>query len=137
MLRVKHIIVVGHYGCGGVKAALNDLRLGLVDNWLRHIQDVRQKHAAMLAGCASGEERFDRLCEFNVVEQALNVCHTTVLREAWNRGQDVTVHGWVYRLADGIVRDTGFSVASLDEIAASYTAAIARIGAGNGATPAT
>lgn len=127
VLRVKHIIVVGHYGCGGVKAAMQDLRLGLVDNWLRHIQDVRQKHDAILEKVEATDDRINRLCELNVVEQALNVCHTTVLREAWGRGQDVTVHGWVYGLADGIVRDTGFSVSNLDRVAPSYSAAIERL----------
>lgn len=131
VLRVKHVIVVGHYGCGGVKAAMDNWRLGLVDNWLRHIQDVRQKHEVMLSACAGDELRLARLCELNVVEQALNVCHTTVLREAWNRGQAVSVHGWVYGLSDGLIRDTGFSVANLGGIAAGYAAAIASIGHGD------
>lgn len=130
VLRVRHIIVVGHYGCGGVKAALADMRLGLVDNWLRHIQDVHQKHAPLLVGCADDEARHKRLCELNVVEQALNVCQTTVLREAWSRNQDISVHGWIYGLSDGLVRDTGFSVASGTEIDAGYRAALERIGAG-------
>lgn len=110
VLRVKHILVVGHYGCGGVKAAHDNLRLGLVDNWLRHIQDVKQKHIEFLETLPDAATRVERLCELNVVEQVHNVCHTTVLQEAWNRGQDVTVHGWIFGLDDGIIRDLKVSI---------------------------
>jgi carbonic anhydrase len=109
VLRVKHVIVCGHYGCGGVQAALEDARLGLIDNWLRHVQDVKQKHAAGLAAVADPAARLDRLCELNVAEQVANVCQTTVVQGAWERGQDLTVHGWIYGLHDGLVRDLGVS----------------------------
>lgn len=125
-LRVKHILVVGHYGCGGVKAALENLRLGLVDNWLRHIQDVRQKHEALVDGTPQ-TERHNLMCELNVVEQVMNICHTTVLREAWSRGQSVTVHGWVYGLKDGLAHDLNMSVDSHSAVHAAYDAAIERL----------
>ena len=108
ILRVRHVIVCGHYGCSGVRAALRGDRIGLSDNWLRHVQDVRQKHAARLAEVAgdNGEAAAaDRLCELNVVEQVTNVCQTTIVRDAWERGQELTVHGWVYGLRDGLLRD--------------------------------
>ena len=109
VLRVKHILVVGHYGCGGVQAALDGARLGLIDNWLRHVQDVAEKHRAGLAAIADHPARAARLCELNVVEQVANACQTTVVQGAWERGQDLTVHGWVYSLEDGLVRDLGVS----------------------------
>jgi carbonic anhydrase len=109
VLRVKHILVVGHYGCGGVQAALEERRVGLVDNWLRHVQDVAHKHRAELDALAGPAERLARLCELNVIEQVANVCQTTVVQEAWERGQELTVHGWVYGIADGLVRDLGVS----------------------------
>lgn len=126
-LRVKHILVVGHYGCGGVRAALNNLRLGLVDNWLRHIQDVRQKHHQMLDQYTDPQQKLDRLCELNVIEQVMNVCHTTVVREAWDRGQNLTVHGWVYGLSDGIARDMGMSICAHDQAHDAYHQALLRI----------
>ncbi|MCB1210437.1 MAG: carbonic anhydrase, partial [Verrucomicrobiales bacterium] len=110
VLKVKHIIVCGHYGCGGVIAAHQNLRLGLINNWLRHIQDVAEKHRSHLDSLASEEERGSRLCELNVVEQVVNVSQTTVVESAWDRGQDLTVHGWIYNLADGIVRDLSMSM---------------------------
>ena len=106
VLKVKHIIVCGHYGCGGVRAALTGERLGLIDNWLRHIQDVRDKHAALLAPLG-GEAAANRLCELNVIEQVVNVARTTILRDAWQRGQQVAVHGWIYGLSDGQLREIG------------------------------
>jgi carbonic anhydrase len=124
VLKVKHIIVVGHYGCGGVRAALSDARLGLVDNWLRHLQDVRQKHGAWLASIAGPEKRVDKLCEINVVEQVANVCHTTIVRDAWQRGQKLMVHGWVYGLQDGLARDLGVSIAGDDETDNRYREAM-------------
>ncbi len=126
-LRVKHVLVVGHYGCGGVKAAHHNLRLGLVDNWLRHIQDVKQKHAAKLAGMDEEKALIDRLCELNVIEQVLNVCQTTVVQEAWNRGQDLTIHGWIFGLTDGLVRDLGISIDSPGNVQATYEKALAAL----------
>ena len=107
VLKVRHIIVCGHYGCQGVLAALRDDRLGLADNWLRHVQDVRWKHAAEIERLAAEEARHQRLCELNVTEQVLNVSQTTVLREAWSRGQELSVHGWIYDIHDGLLRDLG------------------------------
>ncbi|HET7229323.1 MAG TPA: carbonate dehydratase [Longimicrobium sp.] len=109
VLKVRHILVVGHYGCGGVEAALVNRRLGLIDNWLRHVQDVAEKHRAELDSIAGQRERAARLCELNVVEQVANVAATTVVQSAWDRGQELTVHGWVYSLEDGLVRDLGVS----------------------------
>ena len=119
VLRVRHVLVVGHYGCGGVSAAMQPRRLGLIDNWLRHIQDVRAKHAAVLERCPE-QQRVDRLCELNVIEQVANVCGTTVVQEAWNGGADLTVHGWVYGLGDGLIRDLGVSAGNNDEQAARH-----------------
>ncbi|HZX30926.1 MAG TPA: carbonate dehydratase [Rhodocyclaceae bacterium] len=124
VLRVKDILVVGHYGCGGVKAAYDNLRLGLVDNWLRHIQDVKQKHIDYLNSLPDQQTRIDRLCELNVIEQVHNVCHTTVLQEAWNRGQSVTVHGWIFGLDDGIIRDLKISVSDGRQHHEIYQAAV-------------
>ena len=115
-LRVKHIIVCGHYGCGGVRAALSSAKLGLIDNWLRHVQDVRRKHAAIVDSLPEAA-REDRLCELNVFEQAVNVCETTIVQDAWERGQSLTVHAWIYRLDDGILRDLEFDVDSPNALA--------------------
>jgi len=104
-LKVKHIIVCGHYGCGGVQAALDDRDHGLIDNWLRHIRDVYRLHAAQLDAIVDPEARRDRLCELNVIEQVANVCDTTMVRNAWKREQELTIHGWIYRLDDGLLRD--------------------------------
>ena len=127
MLRVKHILVVGHYGCGGVKAASNDNRTGLTDNWLRHVQDVRDRHEERLARIDNTAERMDRLCELNAMHQVVNVCQTTILREAWERGQCVTVHGWCYSLNDGLIRDLGVSARSREEAIVRYRDAVDRI----------
>ena len=124
VLEVKHVIVCGHYGCGGVQAALNNSRLGLIDNWLRHVQDVRQKHAALLDEVEE-THRADKLCELNVIEQVTNVCQTTIVQGAWERGQDLAVHGWIYGLSDGIIRDLNVSTSHQDELATSYGNAIA------------
>src|SRR5438105_6889586 len=107
VLKVKHIIVCGHYGCQGVLAALRDDRLGLCDNWLRHVQDVRWKHAAEIEPLTAEDARHRRLCELNVIEQVLNVSQTTVLREAWSRRQELSVHGWIYDIHDGLLHDLG------------------------------
>ena len=124
VLKVGHIIVCGHYGCGGVLAALRDDRLGLVDNWLRHVQDVRWKHQAQLDALISETERHKRLCELNVIEQAVNVGRTTVVRDAWGRGQALTVHGWIYDLHDGLLRDLGMCLASEAELVRGADAAL-------------
>ena len=117
VLKVEHVIVCGHYGCGGVQAAMQDARFGLVDNWLRHIQDVMKKHGAREA---------DRLCELNVIEQALNVCQTTIVQDAWARGARLAVHGWVYALADGLLRDLGFCAAAPEEVQPAYASSLKR-----------
>jgi carbonic anhydrase len=127
-LRVEHVIVCGHYRCGGVLAALRDDKLGLVDNWLRHVQDVRWEHEAELDKLATEAEKHNRLCELNVIEQAANVCRTTVVRDAWDRGQELTVHGWVYDVQDGLLRDLGMNVAAEQELAKCFEAAVAGAG---------
>ncbi len=119
VLRVDHIIVCGHYGCGGVLAALRDDRVGLSDNWLRHVQDVRVKHQTELDALETEAERHDRLCELNAIEQVGNVSRTTVVRDAWARGQALAVHGWIYGLRDGLLRDLGVSVAAETDLPAS------------------
>ena len=128
VLHVRHVIVGGHYGCGGVLAALRDDHLGLIDNWLRHVQDVRSKHRSQLAQLAGEKQRHDRLCELNVIEQVVNVCQTTVVREAWARGQELAVHGWIYGLSDGLLRNLGMCVTSEAEMARCYAAACAGTG---------
>ncbi|HEV2179821.1 MAG TPA: carbonate dehydratase, partial [Gemmatimonadaceae bacterium] len=115
-LRVQHIIVCGHYGCGGVAAAMRDDKLGVVDNWLRHVQDVRWKHTRELDALPNDDARRRRLCELNVVEQVANAAQTTVVRDAWARGQSVSVHGWVYGLEDGLLRDLGLCIAAESEL---------------------
>jgi carbonic anhydrase len=115
VLQIRHVVVCGHYGCGGVKAALEGERHGLIDNWLRHVEDVRDLHAASLAKLPDDEARWARMCELNVVEQVLHVSQTTVLRDAWSRDQDVTVHGWIYSLQDGRIRDLGVDATSAAE----------------------
>ncbi|MDR3388943.1 MAG: carbonate dehydratase [Rudaea sp.] len=127
VLKVEHIMVVGHYGCGGVQAALSGVRLGLVDNWLRHVADVAQKHASMLSALATQSQRELRLCELNVIEQALNVCQTTVVQDAWDRGQELAVHGWVYGLRDGRVRDLGLDVTGRSMLGERYQRALNRL----------
>jgi len=127
MLRVKHILVVGHYGCGGVKAALHDNRTGLTDNWLRHVQDVRDRYEAKLAGIDDTNERINRLCELNAMQQVVNVCQTSVLREAWARGQSVTVHGWCYSLENGLINDLNVSANSREEAMERYRDAVEKL----------
>jgi carbonic anhydrase len=120
VLRVRHIIVCGHYGCGGVLAALRDEKLGLIDSWLRRVHDVWSKHQIRLLDLASEAQRHDRLCELNVIELVVNVCRTTVVREAWARGQAPVVHGWIYRLSDGLLRDLGMCVSGEAELATCF-----------------
>ena len=127
VLKVRHVIVCGHYGCSGVHAALVGRRVGLADNWLRHVQDVREKHACCLNTLPGDEQRSDRLCELNVIEQVGNVCQTTIVRDAWERGQSVTVHGWIYGLSDGLLRDLQISANNSDEAAANYRGAVAEL----------
>lgn len=123
VLRVKHVLVVGHHGCAGVLAALLNRRFGLIDNWLRHIQDVRLKHATLLDSLPESR-RADSLCELNVIEQVLNVCHSTVVREAWERSQPLSIVGWVYSLKDGLIRDLQMSVGGPDETSAAVQTAL-------------
>lgn len=124
VLKVRHVMVCGHYGCGGVKAASEQHHQGLIDNWLRHIRDVRQKHDRALSKIEDEALRFDRLCELNVIEQAHNVCHTTIVQEAWQRGQSLAVHAWIYSLHDGLLRDLNVTLTSPAEIADAYRVAI-------------
>lgn len=126
-LKVEHILVVGHYGCSGVHASLHGERVGLADNWLRHIGDVAQKHAAQLETIDLDALRHARLCELNVIEQVANVCETTVVRDAWARGQRLSVHGWIYGLHDGRMRDLGITVDGPGRLAPAYERAIAAL----------
>lgn len=116
VLKVRHIIVCGHYGCGGVKAAFDDSRFGLVDNWLRNIQDTMHKHRQAIDGGPDYDSRLDKLCEINVIEQVANVGETTIVQDAWDRGQELFIHGWIYRIAEGVYRDMGITVSGLDEL---------------------
>jgi carbonic anhydrase len=127
LLKIRHIMVVGHYGCGGVQAVIRGQRIGLADNWLRHVQDVRIKHEASLTALPDEAARHAKLCELNVVEQVANVCTTTVVQDAWARGQRVTVHGWIYGLRDGLLRDLRTTATNVDEAAAAYRHAIAAL----------
>jgi carbonic anhydrase len=131
ILKVRHVIVCGHYGCSGVGAALRKARLGLSDNWLRHVEDVRQKHEWVLAK-VDPRDLGDRMCELNVVEQAANVCQTTIVRDAWERGQELVVHGWVYGLKDGLLRDLGMTVSGVEETVPTYREALATLVQGCG-----
>jgi carbonic anhydrase len=112
VLKVEHIIVCGHYGCGGVLAAWRGAQFGLIDNWLRHVQDVATKYREDIAHRPDEDSRIDRLCELNVIEQALHVCRTTIVQDAWRREQTLTVHGWVYRLQNGRLQDIGVTLSS-------------------------
>lgn len=124
LLKVRHILVVGHYGCSGVRVALRDDRVGLADNWLRHVKDVRDKHAAQLNRLPTETARVDRLCELNAIEQALNVSQTTIVHDAWNRGQALSVHAWVYGLKDGLARDLRLSISNQADAEHHYASAI-------------
>lgn len=125
-LRVKHIIVCGHYGCGGVQAALSNTRFGLIDNWLRHVQDVMQKHSGLLSEVPDEARRARKLCELNVVEQVVNVCRTTIVEQAWEREQALTVHGWIYGVENGLLRDLQMDISGYDDVSACYDNAISR-----------
>ena len=124
VLKVEHVIVCGHYGCGGVRAAFERSTLGLSDNWLRHVQDVRDRHEAQLVRLESDEARLVRLCELNVIDQVRNVCQTTIVRDAWTRQQAITVHGWVYGLDDGLLRDLGCSIDNTEALPDAYATAV-------------
>lgn len=120
VLKVQHVIVCGHYGCGGVRAAGENHHLGLIDNWLRHIRDIRQKHDALLSAIEDDTERTNRLCELNVIEQVRNICHTTVVQEAWERGQTLSVHGWIYAVENGLLKDLEVTTVSQAEVEDAY-----------------
>ena len=127
-LKVKHIIVVGHYGCSGVQAAMTNQRVGIADNWLRHVQDVHHQHREWMEQLpAEGMARLNALCELNVLEQCRNVCHTTVVQDAWARGQEVRVHGWVYGLHNGLIKDLRMSVTNPDDVAQAYQIALTEL----------
>lgn len=130
VLRVEHIIVCGHYGCGGVEAAQKRSPLGLIDNWLRHVQDIADRHSTLFTRGMTEVQSADRLGELNVLEQAANVCRTTILQDAWRRGQPLAVHGWIYRLQDGIIRDLGLSIAREHALAEQYDRGLAAISRG-------
>jgi carbonic anhydrase len=127
VLKVKHIIVCGHYGCGGVRAALQNLELGLIDNWLRHIRDVYYKHETKLAQITKESQRWRKLCELNIIEQVYNVSNTTIVQSAWKRGQELTLHGWVYALKDGLLQDLNVCISNLQEVSAVYDEALAAL----------
>jgi len=125
-LGVSHLMVVGHYGCSGVRAALEGARVGIADNWLRHVQDVRDRHEVLLEAIPA-QSRFDALVELNVIEQVKNVCQSTVMQDAWARQQRLQVHGWVYGLRDGLLKDLKVSISAPDDIAPAYKAAVAGV----------
>lgn len=120
VLKVKHVIVCGHYGCGGVKAALGNSQNGLIDNWLRNIKDVASKYSKILTTIEDEGKRLDKLCELNIVEQVANVCHTTIVQQAWTAGQELSVHGWIYDIKDGLLKDLSVCISSIDEVAEIY-----------------
>lgn len=126
VLKTRHIIVTGHYGCGGVTAAVDNLKLGLIDNWLRHVQDVQHKHCGCLEQVPDRDALVDRMCEFNVIEQVLNVGQTTIVQDAWARGQELSIHGFIYSIQDGLLRDLGMSASGREELRACYDAAICK-----------
>jgi carbonic anhydrase len=126
LLKVKHIIVVGHYGCSGVRAAMENVRVGLADNWIRHVKDVEDKHGQYLGKVLDSQEKLDYLCELNVVEQVSNVCQSTIVQDAWQRGQSLTVHGWIYGLHDGYARDLGMSIQSISDLESRYRSVITK-----------
>ncbi len=128
VLKVKHVMVVGHYGCGGISRVIRCERVGLADNWLRHVRDVQEKHEQCLHLLPDDTARSARLCELNVVEQVANVCSTTIVQDAWARSQELTVHGWIYGLKDGLLRDLKMSASSPEEAMATYGAAVEELG---------
>jgi carbonic anhydrase len=127
VLHVEHVIVVGHYGCGGVRAAWQAKPLGLIDNWLRHVQDIAERHIAFLKSLPDEDAIVDRLCELNVIEQVHHVARTTIVQDAWRRGQPLTLHGWIYGLSDGLVKDLGIEADSGAKLETDYIAALADV----------
>lgn len=115
VLKVRHVIVCGHYGCGGVKAALENQEHGLIDNWLRHIRDVQRFHQEEIRQCANDHEKLDRLCERNVMEQVMNVCNTTIVQQAWRGGRELSIHGWIYSIEDGLIKSLGVTRSGVEE----------------------
>lgn len=120
ILKIKHIIVCGHYGCGGVKAAMSNEKHGLIDNWLRNIKDIYKQNESKINVLETEQQRVDRLCEFNVIQQVKGVVHTTIVQDAWDRGQELTVHGWIYSIADGLLRDLNVGTTSKDQVHQIY-----------------
>jgi len=127
VLHVEHVVVVGHYGCGGVRSAWQGKPLGLIDNWLRHVQDVAERHAAFLRTLADEDAVVDRLCELNVIEQVSHVARTTIVQDAWKRGQALTLHGWIYGISDGLVKDLKFETDSAAKVESDYVTAVANV----------
>jgi carbonic anhydrase len=127
ILKVRHVIVCGHYGCSGVRVVLRRERIGLSDNWLRHVQDVRDKHADTISAASDETKAFDRLCELNVIEQVANVCQTTIARDAWERGQELSVHGWIYGLENGHLHDLNTTINTSAEAQPTYESAVAAV----------
>ncbi len=130
VLKVKHIIVCGHYGCGGIRAAMENKELGLIDNWLRQIQELYHRHESALDSLLDAQERVDRMCELNVIEQVYNVSRTTIVQKAWQRGQILSIHGWIYRIQDGLLHDLQVCTTCSQDIAIQYQLAINRIDSG-------
>jgi carbonic anhydrase len=128
VLNVAHVMVCGHYGCGGVRAAYWRSSLGLIDNWLRHVQDVRERHEALVAAAPEDDDRIDRLCELNVIEQVRNVCESTIVQDAWRRGQPLAVHGWIYDVHDGLLRDLHCTIGAIDEVPGASARAVEHVG---------
>lgn len=128
VLKVEHVIVCGHYGCGGVAAAMGDQELGLIDSWLRHIRDIRAQYLRELAEIPDQEKRVNRLCELNVIEQSRNVCCTNIVQKAWRRGQPLQVHGWIYGIQDGLINDLGLNVSRQEDLHEAYRIAVAPFG---------
>jgi len=124
ILKIKHVIVCGHYGCGGIKAAMEEQPHGLVDNWLRHVRDIQQRYHRLLDSLSNDAERMARLCELNTVEQVVNVGSTTIVQDAWNRGQSITVHGWIYDVADGVLKDLDVCISSPEDLKALLNKAL-------------
>ncbi|MBX9890573.1 MAG: carbonate dehydratase [Amoebophilaceae bacterium] len=127
VLKVKHIMVVGHYNCGGVKAALDGVEIGLVDNWLRHVQDVKQKHIALFEQLSTEGDPYNLLCKLNVMEQVVNLCQTTMVQAAWKKQQPLMVHGWIYQLNDGILQDLEITIQKTEEVSMKYKAALGKV----------
>jgi len=125
-LKVKHIIVVGHYGCSGVNAAMNNLKIGIADNWIRHVKDVHDKHHKELSAIAEDGIRLNRLCELNVLEQVVNICQTSMVQDAWEAGQGLSVHGCIYSLQDGVLRDLSTTVSSLSELKEKHLSSLSK-----------